>query len=398
VPIGPRSDASAPGRRRVVVAGWSGTTNLGDELLLRQLIMLLDDLHCDATVVSGDPAATTALHGVDALALGDVVGLWRAIKQSKGLVLGPGTLLQDQTSPVSLPWHLSRVATAVAAGRPVAAVGLGVGPLRRTGSRSLTGAALRRCTGVAVRDNASAALLAACGVRGVRTGCDLVLAMDPPTTAIHPRIAVCLRAHHPAGSKLPLRRHHAPAWDPARIAGLAAGLDDAARRTGLPLHLVAMDTDADARFHQLVADHLHTEHTLEVPTLDTVVDAVATSELVIAMRYHAGVAALVGGRPMVLIGYTDKVDALATDIMGAARTHPTSDADDHRGTAAMVSPPSTSDPGVVRVPDTPDGWAQLGTAAMTVRGSATMVATARQRLAVGIAAHRGVLTDLLGPR
>ncbi len=28
-------------------------------------------------------------------------------------------------------------------------------------------------------------------------------------------------------------------------------LDDAARRTGLPLHLVAMDTDADARFHQL---------------------------------------------------------------------------------------------------------------------------------------------------
>lgn len=367
----------------MVVAGWSGTTNLGDELLLRQLLRLLGEQGCDATVVSADPESTAALHTVDAIALGDARGLWRALRRSQGLVLGPGTLLQDQTSPASLPWHLSRIATAAAAGQPVAGVGLGVGPLRRAGSRGLTGAALRRCVGVAVRDPASAALLAACGVRGVRTGCDLVLGLDPPAGTVHPRIAVSLRAHHAGGSVIPLRRHQPAAWDPGRVAALAAGLDDAARRTGLPLHLVAMDTDADARFHQLVAAHLRTGHTLEVPTLDNVVATIGRSEIVIAMRYHAGVAALVGGRPMVLIGYTNKVDALAADIAGAA---------DHATPAAASGPPAT---GVARVADGPGGWSSLGSAAQMVRPAAASVATARQRLVVGMDAHRHVLSALI---
>jgi polysaccharide pyruvyl transferase CsaB len=380
----PGNDDSAPwpaGRRRVVVAGWTGTTNLGDELLLRQLLAMLDELHCDATVVSGAPDVTASLHGVASIGLPDVAGLWTALRASDGLVLGPGTLVQDQTSPASLPWHLGRVATSVAARRPVAAVGLGAGPLRRRSSRALTGVALRRCTGIAVRDRASAALLAGCGVGGVLTGCDLVLGMDPPAAAVHPRIAVCLRAHHAAGSTIPLRRHHAPAWDPARVAALAAGLDDASRRTGLPLHLVAMDTDADARFHQLVADHLQSEFTVEVPTLDTVMAAVGSSEIVIAMRYHAGVAALVGGRPMVLIGYTDKVDALASDITAAT---------------AMLTAPDA--PAVVRVADTPEGWAGIAPAAEAVRSSASVVAAGRDRLAQGMDAHREVLAGLLGHR
>lgn len=375
---------SAGSRHHLVVAGWSGTTNLGDELLLRQLLGLLDQQGCDATVVSTNPEATAELHAVDTIGMGDARGLWRALRQSRGLVLGPGTLVQDQTSPSSLPWHLSRIAVAALADRPVAGVGLGVGPLGRAGSRFLTGAALRRCTGIAVRDHASAALLAACGVRGVRTGCDLVLGMDPPTTTVHPRIAVCLRAHNAAGSLVPLRKHQAAAWDPVRVRALAAGLDDAARRTGLPLHLVAMDTVADARFHQLISEQLHTEHTMEIPTLDTVMASVGTSAMVIAMRYHAGIAALVGGRPMVLIGYANKVDALFADIIGAIGTSP---AQEHAPAA---------DPAVIRVADGPDGWARLGPAAQAIKASAAAVAVARQRLAVGIDAHRNVLADLLG--
>ncbi len=102
-------------------------------------------------------------------------------------------------------------------------------------------------------------------------------------------------------------------------------------------------------FTSLVAAHLRTEHTLEVPTLDNVVATIGQSEIVIAMRYHAGVAALVGGRPMVLIGYTNKVDALAADIAGAAG---------HATPTAASGPPAT---GVARVADGPGGWnAALG--------------------------------------
>lgn len=359
-------------RHHVVVAGWSGTTNLGDELLLRSLLGLLAEQSCTATVVSRSPADTHRLHGVEAIGLGDLAGLWRHVRASDGVVLGPGTLIQDQTSPASLPWHLGRVGTAVAAGRPVAGIGLGAGPLRRPGSTALAGAALRRCAAVSVRDDTSAALLAACGVRNVGHGCDLVLAVDPPPGPVQARVAVSLRPHHPGGSVVPLRQRVDAAWDPARITGLAAALDDVAERTGLPLHLVAMDTDDDARFHTAVARQLRAPHTLEVPTLDTVVAAIATSQLVVAMRYHAGIAAVVGGRPVALIGYTTKVDALATEVAAA-----------------------TGGAGVVRVADDPAGWAALGPAAAALHTSGADTAVARQRLAARLDAHRHAIASLL---
>jgi polysaccharide pyruvyl transferase CsaB len=362
-------------RHHVVVAGWSGTTNLGDELLLRALLGLLAEQSCTATVVSRSPHDTMRLHNVDAVGLGDAAGLVRRLRASDGLVLGPGTLIQDQTSPASLPWHLGRVATARAVGRPVAGIGLGAGPLRRPGSRAMTGTALRHCAAVSVRDDRSAALLAACGVRGVAHGCDLALALDPPIGPLQPRVAVSLRAHHQAGSLMPLRHRVDAAWDPVRIAGLAAALDDVASRTGLPLHLVAMDTDDDARFHAEVARHLRSPHTTEVPDLDTVVAAIATSQLVVAMRYHAGIAAVIGQRPVALVGYATKVDALAAELAGA-----------------------TGGPGVVRVDDNPDGWAALGRAAGDLHASGTDSAGARQRLHLRLDAHRQAIASLLAAR
>jgi len=368
----PTAPVSSSSRRHAVVAGWSGTTNLGDELLLRCLLGLLDDLNCSATVVSRSPDATARTHGVDTLAMGDVVGLWRAVRAADALILGPGTLIQDQTSPTSLPWHLSRVAIAATARRPVAGIGLGAGPLRRRSSRALAGIALGRCQTVAVRDQASAALLAACGVRGVRQGCDLALGMDPPADPVVARVAVSLRAHHAAGNLIPLRQRPNAAWDPMRIAALAASLDAVSQRTGLPLHLVAMDTDADAQFHERVAGHLRSPHTLEVPTLDSVVNTIATSQLVVAMRYHAGVAAVIGGRPVVLIGYAQKVDALAADIAAA-----------------------TGGRAVGRVSDDPAGWAALPGTAEALHRAGVGTAQARDRLRQRLDAHRHALADVL---
>lgn len=358
--------------RRIVVAGWSGTANLGDELLLRALLGLLTERGWSATVVSRNPSATTALHGVAAIALSDVTGLWRAVREADGVVLGPGTIVQDQTSPASLPWHLSRVLTAAAARRPIVGVGLGIGPLRRRGSHAMVGAALERCTAVAVRDPASAALAASCGVRGVLVGSDLALGLPRPTGPVVPRLVAALRAHAPGPHWRPLQDRPAAAWDPARIAGLAAALDDAAARVGLPVCLVAMDTDHDAAYAEAVARHLASDHEVVVPDLDGVLDLVGTAEVVVAMRYHAGIAALAGGRPSVLIDYADKVRGLADDAAA-----------------------SGGGGGMRCVADNPGGWAALGTAVATVAGQDTVVRQARDLISLRLEAHRQAL-DALG--
>ena len=355
----------------MVVAGWSGTTNLGDELLLRALLDLLSRRGWRATAISRNPAVTSALHGVEAVALTDAPGLWRALRSADGLVLGPGTLLQDQTSPASLPWHLSRIPTAALARRRVVGVGLGIGPLRRPGSRTMVGTALRRCAAVAVRDPASAALAAGCGVRGVLVGCDLALALPRPTGTVVPRIVAALRPHAPGLGWRPLEHRRAADWDPARIAGLARALDDAADRLGLPVCLVAMDTDLDTAYAEAVATHLANPPEIITPTLDDVMDVVGTAEVVVAMRYHAGIAALAGGRPAVLIDYADKVRGLADDVTA------------HGGGGGML-----------RVADDPQGWAALGTAAATVAGQEAVVAAARDRIVERLDVSCGALGAL----
>lgn len=354
----------------MVVAGWSGTDNLGDELLLRVLLNELTSRNVHATVISRRPEATTTSHGVESIGLGDVRGLWRALSSADALVLGPGTIIQDQTGPTSLPWHLARVPEAMARRVPVVGVGLGVGPLSRWGSRSLTGAALRRCSTVAVRDQASADLLAVCGVvDNVVVGADLALRLTPPRQhATSNHVAVCLRPHAAGGHLIPLRHLPAGSMDAQRIAGLARGLDDLANRLGMPLRLVAMDTARDRPFSEAVASQMHSPTEVVVPDLDTVLDEIASAQMVVAMRYHGGICALLAGRPVVLIGYADKVKNLADQI----------------------------GPGAALVADSIAGYASLATAARGLVGTEAAVLRARDRLRPLAGVHADALDRLLG--
>jgi polysaccharide pyruvyl transferase CsaB len=358
-------DTAPPG---VVVAGWSGTTNLGDELLLRALLAMLRERGAGATVVSRDPAATTALHDTAAIGLGEVPALVRALRRSAGLVLGPGGILQDETSPFSLPWHLGRALEAVVARRPLVGVGLGAGPLDRRGSRWLVGRALRHHRGIAVRDAASAELLRDCGVTEVHQGADLVFSLPPPSVEPADRIVVCLRPHRPGGHRIPLRQLPESELDPERIAAVAGALDALAASTGLAVHLVALERGRDDRYHELVADRLAAPVTVAVPGLDEVAAEVARARLVVAMRFHAGVLAVLGGRPAVLLGYAPKVAGLAAEA--------------GRG-AALVA-------------DTPAGYATIPAAAMRVLGRDDDVAAARDHLQSQVVVHGTMLDRLLG--
>jgi hypothetical protein len=82
------------------------------------------------------------------------------------------------------------------------------------------------------------------------------------------------------------------------------------------VHFVALQSDRDDALHRQVAGRMRTAATTAVPTVDTVVGELAACEVVVAMRYHAGIAALLGGRPAVLVGYSPKVSALTGDVPG----------------------------------------------------------------------------------
>lgn len=323
---------------RVLVAGWVGSTNLGDELVFAGLVRKLAARGITVTAVSSDAAATRSEHGVDAISQGDLRGLVDATGAADAVVFGGGGLVQDETSPLNLPFHLSRLSVARSCDTPFAAVGLGVDGLRTRLGRRLVRHGLRDMVACSVRDQRSADILSQLGVANPRVAADLAVGLPAPGVAsaraaaggqtahgkeavAEGRLVVSLRPWAGRRGLLPasLRaRRGDPTGEPL-IAALAAGIDEAADRTGLPVRFVALQADRDDPFHRRVAAYLRTEASFATPRLADLAAEFAPARAVVAMRYHAGILATLAGVPSVLIGYAPKVEALAGDLGAGAR-------------------------------------------------------------------------------
>ena len=353
---------------RVLVAAWVGSTNLGDELVFTGLRAKLTARGATVSAVSVDPPATAAAHGVQALDHRDLVGLINTVGDADAVVFGGGGLLQDETSPLNLPYHLSRLAVARRRATPFAAVGVGAGRLDTRLGRTLVRRGLRGAVGVTARDAESVRLLEAVGLRGVQLAADLAVGLPTPEAAALDRLVVCLRPWSAGRKRLPagLRGDATP---DALVDAAARALDEAADVTGLPVHFVALQSDRDDALHRRVADRMAAAATTAAPGVGDVLAEIARSRVVVAMRYHGGIGALLAARPCVLIGYAPKVDALAREL-GA---------------------------GGALLDWSPAGIAGLPKAVEAVIGHQDAVAAGRQRLRRRDAANDAVLDRLLGP-
>ena len=294
------------------MAAWAGSTNLGDELVLAALLEKLRRRGVAPRVLSIDPAGTRATHGVEA-------STTRALRNPRRLgsgavLLGGGGLLQDETSPLNLPFHLGRARLAARGGRPLAGIGLGAGPLTDR-AQVLVRRSLSRAVAVSVRDEGSQALLGSLGVASTLAA-DLAVSLPIPTAPASGRLAVALRPWTGTRSFAPVarRRRSAATTPPWFVPGMAAALDEVAERTGLAVHFVAFQSDRDDAVHRAVAERMRTVSTFAAPDVRGVLAEVASCEAAVAMRYHAGIAALLGGLPALLLGYSTKVSSLAAEV------------------------------------------------------------------------------------
>lgn len=145
---------------RVLISGYYGFGNLGDEALLSGLGAGLRARGHEVRVLSGDPEATRALHGVDSV--DRYRGLVGALLRADALVSGGGGLLQDVSSRRSLAYYLTVLRLGRLLGKRVCVYGQSIGPLG-PGGRERVARALRGVP-VAVRDIPSQTLLAQLGV------------------------------------------------------------------------------------------------------------------------------------------------------------------------------------------------------------------------------------------
>ena len=300
------------GAPTVVVAGWIGSTNLGDELIASELTRRLTERGYVSVAPSLDPERTERQLGIEAIPHRSIGANRKAIRRADALLFGGGSLIQDMTSQLSLPYHLSRPWFAGKTQVPFAGIGLDAGPLRSRWGRRLTRMALRGARIVGVRNVESANLLRSIGVINVMETADLTFAHPIPVSSATERIVVCLRPPVFGGLRPVASRSHIQ--DPEWIRAAALALDQLAESTGLGVHFVAMQIDRDRVVHQAVQAAMRAEATHADPTLETVYETIGSARLVVAMRYHGGIGAVVGGRPAVMLGYSSKVDSLVRQV------------------------------------------------------------------------------------
>ncbi len=302
---------------RVTVAAWIGSANAGDELIFAALRRKLLARGTHVTAISTRPTVSPD-DDVARVSHASLYAMTRAVRSSDALIFGGGGVLQDQTSPFNLPYHLSRMALAAAVGTPRAVIGIGAGPLHTALGREQVRLALRGPVAISARDQRSVDLLRTIGVGNVRLAADLALSLPVPQVAAEDTICACLRPWRAARGRLPVgMRPRADATAEDMVARLARGLDEAAGRLGLPVRLVAMQPGFDDLLHERVADRMVAPATLLSPPTEDVIAVIAASRVVVAMRYHAAIAAVLAGRPATLIGYDPKLADLA-DAMGPA--------------------------------------------------------------------------------
>ena len=151
---------------RVVISGYYGFKNNGDEAMLYAMLKALDQRiqGLVPVVLSRDPKATSEFFGVRAVPRNDLSLIISEIRRADLLISGGGGLLQDVTGPNSILYYLGIVFLARLMKKPVFFYGQGIGPVRTALGRVLIRLVANKVGFITVRDRESKAELLGLGV------------------------------------------------------------------------------------------------------------------------------------------------------------------------------------------------------------------------------------------
>lgn len=176
-------EASSKGRKYdVLLAGYYGFGNLGDELLAQSALDFLLALGVGRerlAILSASASESGSRLGIQAFDRWSPSAVAGAIARSRSLLFAGGGLFQDASSARSPVYYWGLVRLAVLCSCRAWAIGQSVGPLSRTLSRRLTKDALGRLAYLGVRDDPSLGQVRELGLDAIETP-DLVLGFSLP--------------------------------------------------------------------------------------------------------------------------------------------------------------------------------------------------------------------------
>lgn len=155
------------GKTDIVISGYYGHNNSGDDALLSAIISDIKNLDSSThiTVLSKNPKETEEIYGVDAVYRFNILKIIKAIKNSRLLISGGGSLIQDSTSSRSLHYYLNVIKIALKYGIKTYVYANGVGPVSKKRNKILTSKILNKVNLITLREKDSEDVLLKTGVK-----------------------------------------------------------------------------------------------------------------------------------------------------------------------------------------------------------------------------------------
>jgi polysaccharide pyruvyl transferase CsaB len=158
-------------RELVVISGYYGFNNLGDEAILEEITTELKELVSadNIVVLSNNPQRTASRYGVKSISRWRLASLVKLLPQTKLFVSGGGGLFQDVTSMKPPLFYGGQILLAKLYGARVMIFAQGIGPLKSALSNFVTKTSLWCAQTLTVRDADSCTLLKKWGITALLT-------------------------------------------------------------------------------------------------------------------------------------------------------------------------------------------------------------------------------------
>jgi polysaccharide pyruvyl transferase CsaB len=296
---------------RLVLSGYYGFYNVGDEAILQSIIHALrqENPTIELVVLSNDPEYTRKMYGVEAVNRWNVKEIFKAIKQSDGLISGGGSLLQDKTSVKSILYYTGIMNLARLLGKPYFIYSQGIGPISIMHNRLLVKWHVSRAKYISVRDEDSFLYLKDIGVKR-----DINLVPDPVLACKQETQSNWLQKQGITKEVVAVSVRY---WDAKEDykKKLAEALKKL-KHAGYDILFVPMHGPFDQHASREVMNSMG-EEVYMLPyqmDIDEKIAILSQCSLLIGMRLHALIFAAVANTPIIGVSYDPKIDSFLQQV------------------------------------------------------------------------------------
>ncbi|MBC6975367.1 polysaccharide pyruvyl transferase CsaB [Bacillus sp. Xin] len=296
---------------RLVLSGYYGFYNVGDEAILQSIIKALHDEepNLELVVLSNDPDYTKKMYGVEAVNRWDIRAIYKEIKKSDGLISGGGSLLQDKTSIKSIFYYTGIMRLARFLKKPYYIYAQGIGPITKRQNRLLVKWHVSKAQYISVRDEDSFLYLKEIGIKK-----DVEVVPDPVLACNCDVKSNWLQKHSVQGKVIAVSVRY---WDAKEdyMRKLAETLKKF-KQEGYDILFVPMHGPFDQSASRDIINLMGTEAHMLPYKMDVHEKIAILSEcsLLIGMRLHALILSAVANTPMIGISYDPKIDSFLQQV------------------------------------------------------------------------------------